>query len=504
MPAAYAIEAELTWVDGAFAPGVRVEVGADGRIAGVVRAGTGGKPGAGGTAGAGGMAGSGVAGSGGTAGAAKEGRAAAAAGEPAGEVLRLPGRALLPGMIDAHSHAFQRGLRGRGERFPAGSGSFWTWREAMYGLVERLDAGAFRALCLQAFREMRAAGITAVGEFHYLHHSALAAASAGAIGDAPDDAADRAPDDAPDYAMDELVLAAAAEAGIRLVLLETYYRTGGIGQPLAGAQRRFGSSSPAAYWEQMDRLACRLDPRTQSLGAVVHSVRAASLDDLAAVYDEARRRDLTFHIHLEEQRREIEESLAFYGKRPMELLWERLGTATDLTAVHCTHTTREDLARFVAAGGTVCVCPLTEANLGDGLPDLAGAAEVPEIREALCLGSDSNARISMLEEMRWLEYGQRLKAESRGVLCDEDGEVARVLWRAATAGGARALGLPAGTIAPGHWADFVAVDLGAPALAGREPGTLLASLVFGAGEEVIAATSVGGEWQEAGDAGRKP
>jgi formimidoylglutamate deiminase len=435
VPAVRAIEAELTWVDGAFAPGVRVEVDEDGRIARVSRA--------------------------------AEGRQ----GEDR-DALRLPGRALVPGLVDAHSHAFQRGLRGRGESFPRGAGSFWTWREAMYGLVERLDGPALRALCLQAFREMRAAGITAVGEFHYLHHSSP---------------------EQPDWALDELVLTAAAEAGIRLVLLETYYRTGGFGQPLEGAQRRFGAPSPAAYWEQMDRLAARLDPRTQSLGAVVHSLRAASLDDLAAVYDEARRRELPFHIHIEEQRREIEESLAFYGKRPIELLWQALGTATDLTAVHCTHTTREDLQRFVAAGGTVCICPLTEGNLGDGLPDLSG---LPELSGALCLGSDSNARISMLEEMRWLEYGQRLRGQMRGGLPDAQGDVAPVLWSAATEGGARALGLAAGAIAPGRWADFAAIDLAAPALAGWTPETLLASLVFGAGDGVIAATCVGGEWEE--------
>lgn len=453
-----AIEAELTWLDGAFRPGVRVEMGEDGRIDRIVRVG-----GTGDGAGEGRDGRQGI-----TAGASEADEADEGAG---GEALRLPGKALLPGMVDSHSHAFQRGLRGRGESFPQGGGSFWTWREAMYGLVERLDEGEFRGLCVQAFREMRAAGITAVGEFHYLHHSSPAAS---------------------DYALDEVVLAAAAEAGVRLVLLETYYRTGGIGQPLAAAQGRFGSPSPAAYWEQMDRLAERLDPRSQSLGAVVHSVRAASLPDLAAVYDEARRRDLPFHMHVEEQRREIEESLAFYGKRPLELLWETLGTATDLTAVHCTHSTREDLERLVAAGGMVCACPLTEANLGDGLPDFAG---VPEVRDALCLGSDSNARISLLEEMRWLEYGQRLRGESRGGLVDERGEVAPVLWQAATQGGARALGLEAGEITPGYWADFVAVDLGAPALAGWTAETLLASLVFGAGEEVIAGTCVGGAWE---------
>lgn len=378
---------------------------------------------------------------------------------------KLEGRALLPGMISSHSHAFQRGLRGRGERFPAGSGSFWTWREAMYALVERLDADEFQALCLRTFREMRSAGITCVGEFHYFHHGP----------------------ELDGWAFDERVLRAAAEAGIRIALLQVYYRTGAIGQPLEGPQRRFGGSSPAAFWEQVDRLGALLDPATQTLGASVHSLRAASLEDLRGVYDEARRRDLVFHIHVEEQRREIQDALAYYGRRPMQLLLETLGTATDVTAVHCTHTDAEDMERFLAGGGTVCLCPLTEGNLGDGIPGKISA---------VCLGSDSNARISMLEEMRWLEYAQRLATESRGVLRDHDGQVARVLFEAATVNGAQALGVDAGRIAPGCWADFVSIDLGAPSLAGWEPDTLLDSLVFGAGDEAIAATCVGGVWSQ--------
>ncbi|HYO13058.1 MAG TPA: formimidoylglutamate deiminase [Thermoanaerobaculia bacterium] len=388
--------------------------------------------------------------------------------------LALAGRAILPGMVSAHSHAFQRGLRGRGETFPEGSGSFWTWRQAMYGLVETLDEESFHRLCLLCFAEMRAAGITTVGEFHYFHHRGTGGETA-------------------DYAFDEVVLRAAAEAGIRIALLEVYYRTGAIGQPLEGAQRRFGSPSPAAYWEQMERLAGLLDPRTQTLGASVHSIRAASLEDLAAIYDEARRRDLVFHIHVEEQRREIEDSLAFYGKRPMALVLEALGTATDLTAVHCTHTDPEDMARFLAGGGTVCLCPLTEANLGDGIP---AAPRVHPAGSPFCLGSDSNARISLLEEMRWMEYGQRLASESRGVLRDAGGSVARVLWDAATVGGARALDVPAGRIEAGRWADLVAIDLASPSLAGWTPETLLDALTFGATESVVAATCVGGEWRE--------
>ncbi len=422
------IEADQTWTGMSFETGVQIRIGEDGRIADVGRLGL-------------------------------------------APTLRLADRALLPGFVSAHSHAFQRGLRGRGERFPAGSGSFWSWREAMYGLVASLDMDTFESLCLRTFREMRRAGITTVGEFHYFHHG-------------PEEEG---------WACDERVLRAASAAGIRIVLLESYYRTGAIGQPLAGAQRRFATPSPKAYWEQMDRLAELLDPRRQTLGAAVHSLRAASLEDLREVYDEARRRDLVFHVHVEEQRREIEDALAYYGRRPMDLLLAALGTATDVTAIHCTHTYPEDMERFLAGGGTVCVCPLTEANLGDGIADLPF---VQERGGTVCLGSDSNSRISLLEEMRWLEYAQRLSTQSRGVLWDEGGQVARTLLRAATETGAAALGVDAGRIEPGAWADLVAIDLTAPTLAGWEPDTLLENLVFGAAEEAIAGTCVGGEWEE--------
>ncbi len=441
--AAQVIEAELTWTGERFERGVRVVVGAGGRIEAVGPAGP------------------------------AAGDAGAAGGAP---VLRLPGRALLPGFVSAHSHAFQRGLRGLGERFPAGAGSFWSWREAMYGLVGSLDRERLHALSLAAFEEMRAAGITAVGEFHYLHH---------------DD------DTAADWSFDRVVLDAAREAGIRIVLLQACYTAGGFGRPLEPAQRRFRAPSLAAYWDQLDRLTEALDPATQSLGAAAHSLRAVPLADVAALHAEARRRGLVFHLHLEEQRREIEECLAAHGARPMALLLRELEIGPETTAVHCTHTDPGELARFAAAGGNVCVCPLTEANLGDGIPPLVAApSAAPTVVERLCLGTDSNARIAMIEEMRWLEYGQRLAGERRGALAGPDGRLAPCLLAAATLGGARSLGLPAGTIAPGLWADFAAIDLGHPALAGAEDDTLAEALITGCGNGAVAATSVGGRWRE--------
>lgn len=414
-------EADWTWTGARFERGVRVRVGPDGRIA-----------------------------------------ALGALAEPVTE--RLSGRALLPGFLNVHSHAFQRGLRGQGERFPQGAGSFWTWREAMYALVGSLDAARLRALSAQAFREMLAAGITTVGEFHYLHHGRE-----------------------DDWELDEAVLEAARETGIRLVLLQVYYRTGGIGKPLAGAQRRFDARSFEEFWRHADGLARRLDPARETLGAAPHSIRAASLEEIERVHAEARARKLVVHMHLEETSQEIADCRAAYGRTPMELVAASLDLDAGFTAVHGTHTGPDQLAFFLNSGANLCLCPLTEANLGDGTPALG---RVPRV--GLCLGTDSNARISMLEEMRWAEYAQRLAREERGALVDEEGEVARRLFAAATLGGARALGVRAGAIEVGAWADLVALDLGAPELQGWSADTLLESLVFGAGERALAGTWVGG------------
>lgn len=444
------LEGDLTWTGTRFEPRIHVRIGSDGRIRAVGKEGPG----------------------------------------PKG-LRRLQGKALLPGFVNVHSHAFQRGLRGLGETYPVGAGSFWTWREEMYRLVQRLDREELHELCVRAFREMRAAGITSVGEFHYLHHR---------------DAGAR------DGVFDEVVLDAAAEAGIRIVLLQTFYATGGIGRELQNGQQRFATPDVEEYWYRIDQLRERIERTTerdadgaerglQSLGAVAHSIRAASLEQIEALYAQARRRDLPFHMHVEEQVREIEETLEAYGRRPMELLLDRLEMGSTFTAVHCTHTPEEDLARFVAAGGNVCLCPLTEANLGDGIPTLTPEQDPDAPSPAayrLCLGTDSNARISMLEEMRWLEYGQRLKTESRGILREDEGSISRTLLEAATLGGARALNLPVGELEVDNWADLVAIDLEHPTLAGCEPEHLLDALVFGCGNEVIAGTCVGGWWEGPG------
>lgn len=382
---------------------------------------------------------------------------------------RLTDAAIIPGFINAHSHAFQRGLRGHGETFPDGAGSFWTWRERMYELVERMDEQLIYTLSQQALTEMRSAGITTVGEFHYLHHDASAAG----------------------YAFDEIVLRAAADAGIRIALLNVYYQTGGFDQSLSGGQVRFASESPDEFWPQMDRLAEIIDPGSQSLGVVAHSIRAAPLEVIQSLHEEATRRHLPFHMHVEEQPLEIEQCLHHYGKPPMALLNAHLSINPMFTAVHCTHTAAADMDDFLDAGGNVCICPLTEANLGDGL---ANVSRIFKQDGHICLGTDSNARICFAEEMRWLEYNQRLANQTRGVCVDEAGRSAEALLNIATVNGARSLGIKAGAIKPGYLADFCVLDLNAPSLEGWTEDSLLGSLIFGAGNSAIKATCVGGKW----------
>ncbi len=422
------LEAELTWVDGAFRPGVRVAVDALGKIAGV-------------------------------------------GALPQPPTRRMPGRALLPGFVSAHSHAFQRGLRGMGEVYPDGAGDFWSWREAMYRLVESVSPAQFRAICRLCFDEMLDAGYTTVGEFHYLHH---------------DDPAAR------DHAMDEWIIEAAAEAGIRMALLMSYYRTGGVGRPLAAGQRRFDTPDVAAFLRQVESVARRLDPRLHTLGLAPHSLRAVPADDMHVLVREAAARGWVCHVHVEEQRKEIEEVQAALGAPPMQWLVDHVPLGPGFTAIHATHATGSRLREYLAAGANVCVCPITEGNLGDGISDLTAMLGQGA---CVCIGTDSNIRLDPAEELRWVEFVQRLRCEKRGIARDAGGALAARLLEIGTIHGARALGLPTGEIAAGRFADFVTLDLRHRSLAGWTMETLPAAYIFGAGREAIGEVCVGGRWR---------
>lgn len=383
------------------------------------------------------------------------------------DAIRLKDHALLPGMIYAHSHAFQRALRHRPERFDTGTGTFWSWRDTMYRLVDELDLDSFYETSKQCFREMLLAGVTSVGEFHYLHHAA------------------KEP-----WKFDEAILSAARDAGIRICLIQCFYASGGIGRPLEGAQKRFDSISIDEFLRQFERLAGMLDAGTQRLALACHSIRAARIEDIETIDRRAIELDVPFHIHVEEQRREIHECMAAYGVGPLRLMLRQLPIDGHFTAIHCTHSAPDDLRELVSRGGRVCLCPSTEGNLADGLPELR------EIREAggkLCIGSDCNLRICMSEDLRWLEFAQRLANERSGIVVDGEGQVAPALFDLATVNGADALKLPAGSIETGKLADLVAIDLNHPSLVGATADSLLHAFVFGCGNGPIKQVWVGGQ-----------
>ena len=349
----------------------------------------------------------------------------------------------IPGLANVHSHAFQRALRGRVE---SGAGDFWEWRQRMYDAAE-WDVVGYRTHCRAVFQEMLGAGITAVGEFHYLH------AQGNALGRA--------------------MIQAAQEVGIRLTLLDACYLRGGLdGRRLEGAQRTF-SDGDAEHWVR------RMDELRESdgvrIGAAIHSVRAVDARSMRTVASWARERGAPLHVHLAEQPGEVDECAAVEGCTPTELL-EREGIlGPDLTAVHAIHVSDGDISLLGRQQVTVCACPTTERDLGDRVGPLQqlSAAGCP-----LSVGSDSNAVIDMLEESRALELDQR-RATGRRVLHQPE-----ELLRAATSGGMRALGWQSGDLKPGSLADFVTLGHSGPLSA--------ASIVFAASGRDVTNVVVGG------------
>jgi formiminoglutamate deiminase len=356
------------------------------------------------------------------------------------EGVRLPGLTL-PGLANVHSHAFHRALRGRTE---GGLGTFWTWRERMYTLAGRLDPDSYHRLARAVYGEMALAGITCVGEFHYLHH-------------APGGVRYAEPN-----AMGEALVGAAREAGIRITLLDTLYLTSTVdGAPLVGPQLRFGDGTVGAWTARVDALK---ETGYARVGLAAHSVRAVPAPALAELPD-----DRPLHIHLSEQRAENEACHARYGSSPTELLHSvgLLGPRT--TAVHATHLSDVDRALLGDTGTGVCFCPTTERDLADGI---GPARALVDSGSPLSLGSDSHAVIDLFEEARAVELDERLRTERRGHF------TAAELLSAATETGHRALGwTDAGRIAPGFRADLVTVDLASARTAGAEP---LAAAVFAA------------------------
>ena len=375
---------------------------------------------------------------------------------PGFERVPLPGRILLPGFVSAHGHAFQRALRGRTEaRSPAaddpaaagpGRSDFWSWRTAMYAAARRLDPDLLEAVARFAFFELARAGVTCAGEFHYLHHD---------------------PDGRPYANPSELalrVVRAARDVGLRLVLLRAAYARDGAGGAPDPAQRRFVEPSPDAYLSALDHLAAAVeDDPLVSLGVAPHSVRACPPEWLAALAGAARARGLPLHVHVAEQAGEVEACRAEHGRSPVRLLAEAGALGATTTLVHAIHVDAEDIREIGAAGATVCACPLTERNLGDGV---VPADRLLAAGARLALGVDAHAEVNPLGEARALELQLRLVRGERAVLDGPPGALAGRLFEAATAGGMAALGLAGGRLAPGEPADFVLVDPDDPSIAG--------------------------------------
>lgn len=384
------------------------------------------------------------------------------------EVSALPGVALLPGFVNTHSHVFQRALRGHAHRPLSRQDTFWTWRRSMYAETQHLNPDTLYEKALTTYREMLGAGYTSVGEFHYVHHQ-----PGGRPYDDPN-------------AMSEAIIQAGRDAGIRVVLLMTAYAQSGFNQPPEEDQRRFCDVSVDAYLDRVEALRVRDIP----IGVAPHSVRAVPEDWFRAIAGYSQIHHLPLHVHADEQIVEIEQCQAVYGCTPIELLerFEALGTLT--TIVHATHANATEIALLAQYGCAVCVCPTTEGDLGDGI---APYTELLATHIPLAIGSDSNTRLDPIEELRWAEYSARMRYQRRRVLvADELASPGPLLLAYGTRCGAVALGLETGAIVPGMSADFVAVDLHHPSLAGWNTEDFLDVLFFGASSEVITQTWVEG------------
>jgi formimidoylglutamate deiminase len=390
---------------------------------------------------------------------------------------------VIPGMANAHSHAFQRAMAGNTEYRLSARDSFWTWRNAMYALANRIEPGDLQILATQLFIEMLKSGYTSVAEFHYLHRQRSGAPYSGS------------------NALWEAVGNAASAAGIALTFLPTLYRTSDFGgRPLKPEQARFASDTDAFLRAVEDRIDAErgggphVDMRTQRTGAAFHSLRAVPLEDLCRAARRLRELDagLPLHIHVAEQTLEVQACVRDTGRRPIELLLDTGLLDRHWCLVHATHATAAELKAVAAAAAAVCVSISTEANLGDGFFD---TARFLKAGGRLCVGSDSQSTVSPAEELRWLEYQQRLRKKRRAVLAGSaEPHVGTRLWRDAAQHGAQAIGQPAGAIAVGRRADWVVLDAGHPSMAGASADTALDHLLFAGGNAAIRDVMVAGRW----------
>jgi formimidoylglutamate deiminase len=392
---------------------------------------------------------------------------------------RLAGRALLPGMVNVHSHAFQRAIRGRTEyRTGVEQDTFWTWRENMYLAANKLSPEAVYHVSRMAFLEMALSGITTVGEFHYLHHAAGGAAY----------------DDRNLLAAQ--VLLAAHEVGLRIALLRTAYVRSNFGKPASEWQKRFVTPRVERFIDDTEALRevvprlCR--PGSAWVGVAPHSVRAVPLDYLTQVAGYAQANNLPLHMHVAEQPAEVETCLQEHGRRPVELLHEHGLLDSRFTGIHAVHISADEVRYLGEARSNVAACPTTERNLGDGV---APARDLFQAGAGICFGSDSNVQIDLLEDARGLEYHLRMKQLERVILAPDDAPdaLAKRLFRSATETGTESVGGPGGALEVGRPADFFTVDLNDPSIAGAAGGSLMNQIVFSLERTAVRDVARGGE-----------
>lgn len=394
-----------------------------------------------------------------------------------GRTVTLKNRAALPGLVNAHSHAFQRLIRGRTEyRTRNRQDSFWTWREMMYSAASRLDPEDIYNASRMAFLEMALSGITTVGEFHYLHHRP-----------------DGKPYDDPNLVA-KTVIRAARDVGLRIALLRVAYARSGYGIRSNEQQARFMEGDPEVYLERVGQLRSDLgDNDCAWVGVAPHSVRAVPLEYLKQIMRFAEAEQLAVHMHVAEQPAEVVSCQEEYGLSPVSFLQKSGLLSNRFTAIHAIHVTPKEIFDLSAAGANVCACPTTERNLGDGIVpvDTFLEADVP-----ICLGSDSQIEIDLLEDARELEYHLRLQRMQRSILApvsDDVSALAQRLFACATRNGAVSLGHNGGTLEHSAPADFFTVDLSDPSIAGAGNEDLLSAIVFSLSRTAVCDVVVGGQ-----------
>lgn len=378
---------------------------------------------------------------------------------------------VIPGLCNAHSHAFQRALAGHTEqRSPAGRDNFWSWRERMYELAGQVSAAALTAIARQAYCEMLRAGYTSVAEFHYLHR-------------------DPTDPEAVDSMFNAIVVAA-QESGIRLIYIPVHYERAGFEDPEPTPQQASFVMPVDQYLQHVERVTPKCTGAV-NIGVGAHSLRAVSQESLALIAACASDASIPMHIHIADQQREVEQCFSSYGRRPVRWLLENFDVNDRWSLVHATHMDVEEIASLAQSGAVAVLCPSTEANFGDGLFPLH---DFLEKGGQIAIGSDSHISINPFEELRWLEYGQRLASQSRNVVSLRDSHVGSELFARALEGGALSSGQAIVGITEGAPADIVALCQDDPMLVGHSDDSRLDALVFSGYPLPVERVMVDGKW----------